>query len=381
MGRKQTGVRPRGKGIQIDFYFHGQRCLESLRIPPTTANLKHAARLRETVLYEIATNTFDYAKHFPNSKRLAQLGNPCIPTVKQQLTKWLNSKYNTGELSTYRSYNSAVTHHLIPQFGEKLLTELSTGDIREWRDGLTVSNKMANNVLIPLRGILADAHADGLIERNPMDRIKNLTHRTREPEPFTPDEVTAILKYCDGQVRNLFEFAFWTGLRTSELIALEWGDIDWLKGCVYVRRASVAKKTKPTKTKSGERSVKLLPPAVEALKAQKKHTRLQGNRVFQNPFTGDSWIDDQQIRKTAWKPTLLRAGVAYRTPYQTRHTYASMMLMAGETPMWTAQQLGHANCSTIYRAYARWIPDVGGSGGDKIMAIWSQDGHKEELSD
>ncbi len=338
-------------------------------------------RLRETVLYEIATNTFDYAKHFPDSKRLGRLGTQRIPTVKQQLTKWLNSKYRSCALSTYKSYNSAVTHHLVPRFGGQLITELSTSDIRTWRDGLAVSNKMANNVLIPLRGILADAHADGLIDRNPMDRIKNLKHRTREPQPFTPDEIAAILKACQGQERNLFEFAFWTGLRTSELIALEWGDVDWRKGVVHVRRASVAKKTKATKTKSGERTVKLLPPALRAIKAQKAYTQLQAVQVFHSPLTDAPWIDDQQIRKTAWKPALRRAGVAYRTPYQTRHTYASTMLMAGETPMWVAQQMGHANCSTIYRNYARWIPDVDGSGGDKIMAVLSQDGHKKQASD
>lgn len=381
MGRRQSGVRPRGKGIQIDFYYRGVRCLETLRIPPTPANVKFAVQKRAAIQHEIATNTFDYAKHFPDSRKIARLGVQRTPTVEQQLTKWLNSKHRTCAYSTYRSYNSAVTHHLIPQFGDQLMTELTTTDVRAWRDGLAVSNKMANNILIPLRGVLADAHADGLIEKNPMDRIKNLTHRTREPEPFSPDEVAAILGACQGQVRNLFEFAFWTGLRTSELIALEWGDADWRKGCIFVRRASVAKKTKSTKTISGERTVKLLPPAENALKAQKKHSRLQGVQVFHNPLTDDPWIDDQQIRKTAWIPTLARAGVAYRTPYQTRHTYASMMLMAGETPMWVSQQMGHANCSTIYRAYARWIPDVEGSGGDKIMAIWSQDGNKEQTSD
>ncbi len=381
MGSKPSGVRPHGKGIQIDFSYGGQRCRETLRIKATASNMKYAARMRESILFDIANKTFEYAKYFPDSKRATKLGMQRIPTVKQQLTDWLNSKYRSCELSTYKSYNSAVTHHLIPEFGDLLLTELTTTGIRTWRDGLTVSNKMANNILIPLRGILADAHADGLIERNPMDRIKNLKIDTREPIPFSPDEVEAILDACQGQVRNLFEFAFWTGLRTSELIALEWGDVDWRKQCIFVRRASVAKKTKGTKTKSGERTVKLFPPALAALKAQKQHTRLHGAQVFHCPLTDAPWIDDQQIRKTAWIPALTRAGVAYRTPYQTRHTYASRMLMAGGTPMWVAQQMGHANCSTIFRNYARWIPDVDGSGGDKIMALWSQDGHTEKASD
>ncbi len=381
MGRRQSGVRRRGKGIQIDFYYRGVRCLETLRMPPTPANMKFAVQKRAAILHEIATNSFEYAKHFPDSKKVARLGIQRIPTVKKQLTKWLNNKHRTCEYSTYKAYNSAVNHHLIPEFGEKLLSELNTADIREWLSRLTVSNKMVNNVLIPIRGILSDAHADGLIDRNPMDRIKNLTHRPREPQPFTPGEVSAILDACQGQIRNLFEFAFWTGLRTSELIALEWGDVDWRKGCIYVRRASVAKKTKPTKTKSGERAVKLLPPALDALKAQKTHSLLRGTQVFHNPLTGEPWIDDQQIRKTAWIPTLRRAGVAYRTPYQTRHTYASTLLSAGENPMWVAQKMGHTDWGMIRRVYGRWIPDVDRTGGDKIMAIWSQDGNKEQTSD
>jgi len=35
------------------------------------------------------------------------------------------------------------------------------------------------------------------------------------------------------------------------------------------------------------------------------------------------------------------AGVCYRYPYQMRHTYAPMMLQAGESVMWVAQQMGH----------------------------------------
>ena len=67
MGRGQSGVRPRGKGIQIDFYYRGVRCLETIRMPPTPANMKFAMQKRTAILHEIATNTFEYAKHFPDS--------------------------------------------------------------------------------------------------------------------------------------------------------------------------------------------------------------------------------------------------------------------------------------------------------------------------
>jgi integrase len=44
-------------------------------------------------------------------------------------------------------------------------------------------------------------------------------------DPFTLDEIEQILKSCSLQIRALIQFAFWTGLRTSELIALEWRDV------------------------------------------------------------------------------------------------------------------------------------------------------------
>jgi integrase len=246
---------------------------------------------------------------------------------------------------------------------------------------LSISNKRINNVLVPLRAVMAGAYADGLVERNPLDRIKNLANRFEEPEPFSPTEMQAILGAALSQAANLFQFAFWSGLRTSELIALEWCDVDWRAEIVRVRRACVLKKTKKPKTASGERDVKLLPLALEALKAQKRYTFLANERIFCNPRTSSPWETDAQIRKTAWAPALKRAGIAYRNPYQTRHTYASMLLSAGENPLWVAQQMGHRDWGMIRKRYGRWIPQIDPTAGSKIIAVWSQSGHKVAASD
>jgi len=52
---------------------------------------------------------------------------------------------------------------------------------------------------------------------------------------------------------------------------------------------------------------------------------------------------------------LKKAGVRYRNPYQTRHTFASMMLSAGENIAWVSAQMGHSNVLITAKAYARWI--------------------------
>ena len=198
---------------------------------------------------------------------------------------------------------------------------------------------------------------------------------------FTDEEICTILASATGQIKNLFQFAFFTGLRTSELIALEWDDIDFDKMVIRVSKASVRNITKGTKTSSGTREVRILPMAYEALKEQEKHTYKKQTRIFNNPNSNKSWIDDQQIRKIGWKPLLKKADLEYRNPYQTRHTYASMLLTAGENPMWVAQQIGHKDWGMIRKRYGRWIPDSDPHAGDKISTKWSQFGHMEAASD
>jgi integrase len=95
------------------------------------------------------------------------------------------------------------------------------------------------------------------------------------------------------------QFAFWTGLRTSELIALDWSDIDWIRGVVVVTRALTQGMDEPeegTKTDAGRREVKLLPSALHALAAQKALTFFKGAEIFQNPRTGERWTGDKCIR-------------------------------------------------------------------------------------
>lgn len=374
-------MRVRGKSIQIDFYYLGKRCRETIKLEPTKANLAFAQRFKSTIEHEIAIGSFVYSKHFPQSKN-AQLGSRTVnKTVNEALDEFLQSTRRTLAVSTWRNYRSAVEFHLKPTFGDLRLADLTTAKIKSWLGGLTITNKRINNVLIPLRTILNDAFSDGLIDRNPIIRVNNLSVNFDEPQPLTPSEIAAILKELPEQGKNLIQFAIWTGLRTSELIALEWGDIDWNAGLIRVRRACVNKQTKQPKTKAGERNVKLFPPSLEALKNQKQFSFLADKQVFLNPRTNTAWETDAQIRKTLWAPALKKAGIIYRNPYQTRHTYASTLLSLGENPMWVAQQMGHKDWGMIRKRYGRWIPEVDSSAGSKVLALWSQNGHKELISD
>ncbi|MFC7782508.1 tyrosine-type recombinase/integrase [Legionella taurinensis] len=75
--------------------------------------------------------------------------------------------------------------------------------------------------------------------------------------------------------RNLFQFAFFTGLRISELIGLRWTDIDWNNQLMSIEETIVAKELKGPKTEAGKREILLLSSALEALERQKEFTGLK----------------------------------------------------------------------------------------------------------
>lgn len=359
--------------IGIRFRYRGVPCEERIKLAPTPRNLAYATNLRGRILDEIAKGLFDYHAHFPGSTRSVLLAKEPAAMVKvgRKLEDWLESAKPMLAHSTYLGYEKAVRNVLVPAFGATLLRDLTRSAIRTWVAEQTSTAKRINNLLTPLRQMLGEALSEGIIAADPTQglTIKRKGPREDDIDPFSPDECAAMLDACDGQLRNLIQFALWTGLRTSELIALRWRDIDWRHGLVLIRQARVAGEIKGPKTEAGRREVKLLPPARDAVTAQKAFTLLQNEFIFHDPRTSEPWAGDKQIREWHWRGLLKRADVRYRYPYQTRHTYASTLLSAGENPVWVASQMGHKDWVMIVRTYGRWIPSVDPTAGEKAAAL------------
>ncbi len=374
-------VYPRKKSIQIDFYYRAVRCRETVQMAPTKSNIRYANNLLATIKHEIATNTFEYRKHFPNSKSHSSMifGNPLAGnmTVEEALRAYFDLNKHGWKKSYLQTNLQAIDSHLVPAFKDVRLIDLNVGMVKQWLGSLDCSPSRMRNILTPFRGMLKDAYTDGLIDQDPMDRVKRINNsrfRPREPNPFTQKEQNKLLAELHDQTKNLIQFALYTGLRTGELIALRWSDIDFDKRLVRVRRSISREEESTTKTAAGERDVVLFEPAIEALDAQRRFTIHLGKRIFHNPITKKEWAGCKAIWRH-WKAAYDKLDIPYREPYQTRHTYASSMLTAGEHPMWIARQMGHTDPSVLFKKYARWMPEMYPHAGDKIRAAWSQNGH------
>lgn len=366
--------------IEVDFVYRGARCRERLKLAPTPRNKQYAERLLGQIKLEIEKGTFEYHAHFPRSTRAKLLDKNAatLETVEVELERWFKRKQRELEHSTLDGYRRIIYNVLVPQCGRVALRDFDRAAGKALIDslGAEVSAKRINNVLGPLRGMFDDVVDDGTLATNPLDGLK-VRRRARistkdDIDPFTPVEIQLLLETCkDPQFRNYCQFNLSTGLRTSEMIGLEWGDVDLVANTIRIRRAFVMGKMKAPKTDAGIRVVELTPPAIAALRAQKEHTFLAGGTVFCNPRSLEQWKGDRDVRRFFWTPLLKRAGVRYRYPYQMRHTFASIALSAGEPVLWVAKQMGHADWTITAKKYSRWIPSIVPDAGRLMSAVWS----------
>jgi integrase len=103
---------------------------------------------------------------------------------------------------------------------------------------------------------------------------------------------------------------------------------------------------------------------LDALEEQRK---LTGNRKHIFLTVDGQRMTPDHIRKEVWTPALEKAGIDYRPPLQTRHTFATMMLSVGEDVGWVQNMLGHSSLQMIFQRYYAWIPRQTRSDGQAFM--------------
>ncbi|WP_195619491.1 site-specific integrase [Citrobacter farmeri] len=386
MGQTESPKLPRGvtirkhrngETINITFTYKGVKCREPLsNLEVNNKNLKYAERTLGEIHNKIERGTFIYAEYFPRSARLKIFGNAATgKTVKMYLDEYLKicetRNLSPSTIGGYKKCRSALSDlHIFPA------SELTPSVLKTWIQNQKTSLKTIRNQLSFLRSSLDEAITDGVIQINPVSLVTASRYRSKETEtendyvvdPLTPAEVDALLTSAGNkQWENLFRFAIHTGMRSSELCALKWKDVDFIQKTAHVQSASVAGITKGTKTKAGMRKVELTNEAMLALLSQKPFSFLKDATVFEDPKTGKAWASADAIRKKAWVPTLRKAGIRYRNPYQTRHTFATRHISKGVNLFWLAGQMGHKGPEMLFRHYGSYLKEYDGQTSNKEL--------------
>ncbi len=235
--------------------------------------------------------------------------------------------------------------------------------------GKPLSGRRIQNVMIPLRAIVRDAIDEyGWVDfPDPFSNLKVPKARKSRVYPFSFNEWQTLMRCMPEWYRPYFEFAVQTGLRPSEQVALKWSAID--DRFIHIELSRVRNLEKEDlKTEESRRMIEIRPCLQTVLESQwelSKH--LESEYVFLTP-TGTPIIQDRL--REQWARAMKQSGLRYRRMYETRHTFASWALGAGEMPEWVARTLGHVDTSMVYRIYGRYIPNLTRRDGSAFEALY-----------
>jgi integrase len=173
-----------------------------------------------------------------------------VPVFGEYAQKWMDGYVKSQcRESTFCEYESVLKNHVLPVFKSKRIDSISRGEIRDFllskHGALSVHRVMLIKDVIS--GMFSYALDEELVTANPVLGItkrlfpKNGEKQTvGEAEVFTKDELDLFLDTCEKHFKEYHTFflmAARTGARLGELLALQWGDIDFNSSYIWIKRS------------------------------------------------------------------------------------------------------------------------------------------------
>ncbi|WP_230578494.1 tyrosine-type recombinase/integrase [Selenomonas ruminantium] len=316
--------------------------------------------------------------------------NRAEETVSDWVDEWLE-KYAKLRLRprTVEKYKSTFKCYILPQLGLTRLCDLNMQQVQKHFNSLLMDGRMDGKGLAPstvnaarryFAQVIDDAIREGILMKNPVRMSKAPRIQRKEIVVLDKFEIDNLVKaageidhsFMSVMMPELVSFTVRTGLRQGEVFGLKWEDVDFINGCIFVKRslAHVVGKGavfQETKTKASRRRVLLMPEDVEALKRYREWQRNYAddlgdmfewhNLVFTSPFGAP--ISPTNFSRRYFKPLIKKCRIADGFTFHClRHTHATLLLQQGVNPKIVQERLGHSSIKVTMDTYSHVLPDM-----------------------
>jgi len=282
---------------------------------------------------------------------------------------------DTGVSNPPRSASQSSKNALSPR--ECLRGELKRAQVNallldEQRQGL--SRNTVRLIGSCLSALCSEAIDDGLLTVSPVTALGrwlrgpaeqcDAVGRARSIRPFTTGEVACILATARKfypRYYPLFLTLARTGCRPGEALALRWNEVNFTSREILIERAVSAGRIGPTKT-GRSRRVDMSRELAAVLSRLWKQREAQARRSHSKALPDWLFLSrrgeliNEDWPRRVFAKVLKRAGLPWHTPYDLRHTFATLHLAKGHPITYVSAQLGHSDPSTTLRWYAHWLP-------------------------
>jgi len=256
---------------------------------------------------------------------------------------------------TAKSYRGIFEKWIRPQWGTHMLQSVKTMAVESWIKSIPRSPNTRAHIRNMMHLLFSCAVRWELIDRNPVDFVRQSSKRTKIPRVLTPEEFKKLLSELAEPYRTMVLVAGCLGLRISEILGLRWADIDWENLILLVQRSVVDGKVYDTKTEASQTLLPLDPDLAEALLMFRRQAVYVASTDY--IFAGDNgkprW---QGIMLTDHiKPAAVRAGIGKVGWHTFRHTFSSILHNAGANMAVQKELLRHADIQTTMNLYTQAV--------------------------
>jgi len=311
--------------------------------------------------------------------RQTVVNKPISQTHTTQTVRELAQRYQSERMpsrsETSRVYCSWLRNHILPQWGDTSVADIQPRSVELWLRQLDLSPKSRSHVRNLLRALIEFAMWSGVLEvaRNPIDLVvvKGATKRIRRPRSLTVEQFRRLSAFLKKPFSTMALVSVCLGLRVSELLALKWGDVDWLGGRLNVERGIVKQIVDDVKTDSSRRSLAIDRDLLEVIRVWKQTTQFSAEEdwIFASPlklgrlpysYTG-FWRELERASKGA--------GIGHLGTHAFRHTYRSWLDAVG-TPVAVQQKLmRHSDIRTTMNIYGDVVTDEMGQAQTRVVRL------------
>lgn len=319
---------PRGRSWQIQYRdSEGRQVKKTIGREADGVSKKDA----QAALAEMVSKVANKRWRKPDTRRFAEYAD-----------KWAERKQAQGDWTpdTAMRYRPGLTKAKA-RFGRLALGDIRRRMVNDYISELSAefAPRTVRVMHSVLHGVLDAAVKDELIDSNPAHGADLPKIEDYEPRFLTIPEARAIeSKFQDPLARLAFISLERLGLRLSELLNVQWADVDLLGRRFYVRKS---------KTKQGKRWV-ALPSGLAAeweTHYQRSNYTAETDFVFAHPRTGKRWSGDYY--RTALHEAREKAGIEwFRPAHDLRVTSITSGILNGEEIPKLMQRVGHRNYAT-----------------------------------
>lgn len=293
------------------------------------------------------------------------------PTVGDLAERWLERVASRKSDATREMYHRLTEKHLTPLASIKA-EQLTVRHVEDWLDA---RDHLAHSTLKKLRSMLGQILDYGRRYRVVIVNVARDAElppdaeQSRHPRSLTRHEAAELLSAAEGhQLEAWLHVMLGTGARPGEVAALTWFDVDLEEGTIRI----VA-----TKTGGRVRVLRVSPSVVDALTQHRKR------QAEERLLMGDMWsaehdalvfrsesgtpLDAANARRFV-RAVARDAGVGHLTPYELRHTHASILSDAGTHAEALSDRMGHRDSRTTLAYYRHQLAPVVEVGADVDFA-------------